>query len=350
MSPEVIELTGFAQQPAWLPWAVQYFFLIGLSVGAFLISVPAYVLRRSADEGAARAALMAALTTGFAAPVALVADLHNPDRFWHFYVYTQTDSWMAWGSFFLPVYVGLLALYGWLVFRPVLVQRACRTDMFGPVAGLLAGSGKPLWGVQRSVGWLAVVAAFLVALYTGAEVAVVAARPLWYTPLLPVLYLTTGVAGGAGLALWFARGNAARQGLLRWLCAALALTVLALVSWGLGLGGSEPAKALLRLATEYRPFAFGAWLALGLALPLILAWLGRAPMAAGLLALGGAWIWRWEIFMGGQAIPKNGAGFYGVHLAPGPEGLLGIVGTFGLWVLIALALTALLRPAANAQG
>ncbi len=350
MNPELLELTGFAHEPAWLPWAVQYFFLIGLSVGAFLITLPTYVLRRRSDDGTARAALIAALTTGLAAPIALLADLHQPDRFWHFYLYGQHTSWMAWGAFFLPAYAGLLTLYGWLCLRPELAARAGSGGPVGRIDGLLAGSGRRLPGAQRTVGWLTAGAAALVALYTGAEVAVVAARPLWHSALLPVVYLATGVAGGAGLALLFAnRAPAATQGLLRWLCVALALTGLTVIAWVLGLGGSGPARALLGLA-EHRPLTFGLWLTAGLLVPLALAWFGRAPVAAGLLAIAGAWMWRWEIFMGGQALPKNSAGFYGVHLSPGPEGLLGIVGTLGLWVLIALALTTLLRPTANAQG
>ncbi|SCZ62761.1 NrfD/PsrC family molybdoenzyme membrane anchor subunit [Thiohalomonas denitrificans] len=351
MNPEVLQLTGFSQQPAWLPWAVQYFFIIGLSVGAFLITLPAYVLRWSSDQRAARAALLVALTTGLAAPVALLADLHQPDRFWHFYAFGQGSSWMAWGSFFLPAYVGLLTLYGWLALRPELAQRARDPGPVGRLAGLLAGSGVALPRARRSVGWVTAIAAALVALYTGAEVAVVAARPLWHSALLPVVYLTTGIAGGAGLALLFAgRFETPRRTLFRWLWAALALTGLAVFAWMLGLSGSGTAHALLRLATEYRPMPFGLWLLVGLLLPLVLAWFHRAPIAAGLLAIAGAWMWRWEIFMAGQGIPKNDAGFYGVHLPLGPEGLLGIVGTLGLWVLIALALTALLRPTANVQG
>jgi tetrathionate reductase subunit C len=47
-----------------------------------------------------------------------------------------------------------------------------------------------------------------------------------------------------------------------------------------------------------------------------------------------AWMMRWTIFIGGQSIPKTGAGLYDYHLPLGGDGLLGIVGTLGLWIAL----------------
>ena len=38
MQTHIVEVINMPREVAWLPWAVQYFFLIGLSVGAFLLS------------------------------------------------------------------------------------------------------------------------------------------------------------------------------------------------------------------------------------------------------------------------------------------------------------------------
>ena len=51
---------------------------------------------------------------------------------------------------------------------------------------------------------------------------------------------------------------------------------------------------------------------------------------------------RWTILIGGQEVPKMGAGFYNYVLPMGFDGLLGIVGTLGLWVTLFIALTTLL--------
>ena len=45
--------------------------------------------------------------------------------------------------------------------------------------------------------------------------------------------------------------------------------------------------------------------------------------------------------MGGQEIPKTGAGSYSYSLPWGPDGLLGIVGTIGLCVFVYIVLTSL---------
>ncbi|WP_341648715.1 NrfD/PsrC family molybdoenzyme membrane anchor subunit [Thauera humireducens] len=74
--------------------------------------------------GTSRLALLGALVCGLAAPVALLADLHQPGRFWHFYAYFTPTSWMSWGAFFIPVYLVGLLTYAWLALRPDLAP--CR--------------------------------------------------------------------------------------------------------------------------------------------------------------------------------------------------------------------------------
>ena len=43
MTSTVTELLYVARDPAWAPWAVTYFFLIGLSYGALALSLPGIV-------------------------------------------------------------------------------------------------------------------------------------------------------------------------------------------------------------------------------------------------------------------------------------------------------------------
>lgn len=59
-------------------------------------------------------------------------------------------------------------------------------------------------------------------------------------------------------------------------------------------------------------------------------------LMTGLIALHSAWMMRWTILIGGQSIPKTGAGLYDYHLPLGSDGLLGIVGTLGLWIALLL--------------
>lgn len=362
MNPTIVETVNVAREVAWLPWAVQYFFLIGLSYGAFLLSLPGIVGRRPGWTGISRLALLGALLCGLTAPVALLADLHQPGRFYHFYLYFTPSSWMSWGAFFIPVYLTGLILYAWLALRPLLAQQAADGKLSPRLAALcrmLAYGGHESRGALLAAAILAFVGAALVALYTGMEVMVVQARPLWDTPLLPVQFVVTALAGGIGLTLLLQRFAPATAGapgtarLARALAATQLLALLVGAAWlALGLSGLSPshAQALAQVAPSASWKLTAVWAAGSAALTLWLAL--RHPgsgVLIGLLALHSAWMMRWTVFIGGQEVPKTGAGFYQYHLPLGHEGLLGIVGTFGLWIALFVALTALL-PVARLGG
>ncbi|MCK0510045.1 NrfD/PsrC family molybdoenzyme membrane anchor subunit [Aromatoleum buckelii] len=352
MNADIVETVNVAREIAWLPWAVQYFFLIGLSYGAFLVSLPGLVFRRAGWEGISRLALLAALVCGLTAPVALLADLHQPARFWHFYAYFTPTSWMSWGAFFIPVYLTGLILYAWLAYRPLLARHA---DEGGRLAGLarrIAYGGHESRNALVAAALLAFVGAALVALYTGVEVMLVRARPLWHTPLLPVQFFVTALAGGLGLTLLFNRGlpGGGEPGATRRMATALAATqFVALVVGGLwlalGLSGVSPthAQALAEVAPSANWQVSAVWAVAATVVTLLLAWKRPASgLLIGLLALHSAWMMRWTIFIGGQEVPKTGAGYYSYQLPLGPEGLMGIVGTVGLWIFLFVVLTTLL--------
>lgn len=351
METNIVETVNVVREVAWLPWAVQYFFLIGLSYGAFLLSLPGIVLRRPRWEGISRLALVAALVCGVTAPVALLADLHQPGRFWFFYAHFTPTSWMSWGAFFIPIYLAGLLLYAWLAFRPMLAAEGRQAGVLAAVARTLAFGGHDSRRALRAAAALALLGAALVALYTGVEVMVVRARPLWHTPLLPLQFFLTAFGGAVGLTMVFhhlARRADGEE--LRLMGRTLGWTQLAVLAAGgvwllLGLTGISPTHALALAqvadATQWRLTAL--WAVAATLATLWLAW--RRPgsgLLPGLLAMHSAWMMRWTIFIGGQTVPKTGAGLYSYQLPLGPEGLLGIVGTAGLWMFFLVLLTALL--------
>ena len=358
MNSSITEILYVTREIAWLPWAVQYFFLIGLSVGCFLLSLPGLALGRTDWTKPGRLALIAALTCGLVAPVALLADLHQPGRFLNFYLHPQASSWMSWGAFFIPLYLGGLLVYAWAVLRPDFAEAAKAGGPLARVHGLAGGSACP--SLVKAAAVLTGLGATLVMLYTGAEVMVVAARPLWHTPFLPAQFLATALAGSVGLVLVFNRvlggGDpgaevALNRTLARILAAVMALGVLWLL---LALSGLSPAHsdALAQVSASPSWQLTAVWAVTATLAPLMLAW--KRPSGSGLLtgliALHSAWMFRWTIFIGGQDIPKTGAGFYDYHLPLGPEGLLGIVGTAGLWLAVLILLTSVLPRLNPAKG
>ncbi len=347
MSIQIHELIGAAHDAVWLPWAVQYFFLVALSVAAFALSLPAFAFRSERFVALGRVALMTATTTGIVAPIALLADLHQPARFWHFYAYTQTDSWMAWGAFIVPLYVFLLVIYAWGVHRPAFYALGEEDWRFAGLFRVLSLGGATN-GFVPFVAGLTALAALGIATYSGVEVFVIRARPLWNTPLLPFQFVATGFVGALGVMLVLNRSLAGDRPLEmtmnRLLAVALAtVAALGLVWLALALSGVSPrhSAALASVAGFTMWQVIAVWAALAIAVPLALAVLvpARCGWITGLLAIHAAWMFRWTVFMGGQAVPKVGAGLYDAMLPEGIEGLMGVIGTFGLWLFLIIAYT-----------
>jgi tetrathionate reductase subunit C len=202
----------------------------------------------------------------------------------------------------------------------------------------------------KAAALLAGLGAVLVALYTGAEVAVIQARPLWNTPLLPLQFAVTAFAGAVGLALLFNRFGVRDAAANRRMAGVLAASQVVALAVGalwlaLGVSGISPvhAQALAEVGPSANWQVSAAWAVAATVLTLVLAWKWPGSgLVIGLLALHSAWMMRWSIFIGGQEVPKTGAGYYSYSLPLGPEGLMGIVGTAGLWVFLFVLITTLL--------
>lgn len=359
MNSAAIELLTPRYGIAWYPWAVQYFFMIAVSYSALLLTVPGLILGRRHFMALARVAMVVAVTCTLTGPVALLADLHQPLRFWHFYANLTPTSWMSIGSLLLPLYVLMVLFYGWLCWRPALQAQSGGTTLVARLSGWIS------LGDWQTPGWLrvpaglgALVLALGIMTYTGAEVAIIKARPLWHTVWLPVMFVLTGVVAAAGLTLLVNRVLADnspevnRQGLKVILVAMLLAAVVAALWLAGGLTGYSPSveQALMSLkrSSEWRLVAVYG-LAVGILLTLICAfqlfrsrWLSVAWIA-GLLAVHIGWTFRWMVLMEVQTVAKNTAGYYHYAIAAGSSGLLGILGTFGLW-LAALLIIDILVP------
>ena len=349
------ELLAPDQPITWLPWAVQYFFLIGLAYGALWLGA-ADLWRKAPDRRLQTLAAVLMMGAGLVAPIALTADLHQPARAWHFYAQTRFGSIMWYGAYLLPLFSLLSMGLGWLLIRPNLVRRGEDHDRVAALARLLCLGG---WSGERWLKPLALLAALSglsIALYTGLETMAVQARPLWHTPWLPWLLALSAVLAAQSALLLLNRLLAGWQqgteaGLLRQIRPTLGLLALSLLGWAL-LGGASAAEAaaLYRLDPSWRLAAHWLLLTLGLLGLLLLAghWLSPRLQSWGvaLLALHLVWGLRWLVLIQGQLAPKYGAGVYVYQIAWGPAGVLGILGTFGLLLALLVALSELVRAPA----
>lgn len=326
MSPMIIdEVLAQPQDITWLPWAVQYFFFIGIASCAVLLACAARWSQHRYREAFERICLFLALTCGIVAPLALTADLHQTARFWHFYAWPTPWSWMPWGALFLPLFTVFVGLW-FLLFHLRVV-----TERFTPLMRWIA-----LAAALTAVGLL---------LYTGREVSVVQARPIWFSygyPLVMFISAISALLALISLALHKHRycGKLLAKGQVVTL---LLLGAVALV-WLLGdtLSG-EALRQQWRLATDIRFYMlvmvtlWGVVLVLALAanrydFPLSL------TLASTLLVAALCWTLRWALLIGGQTVPKYNALINDYHLPPGTDGLLAIIGTFGLWFALMITI------------
>lgn len=328
---QITELLTPVYDAAWLPWAVQYFFLIGIAATAALTAAgAAFGEAGSSARRLLPAAVTVLLVCAIAAPVSLLADLHQPGRFWHFYTRLTPWSWMWLGALLLPVFTGLAVLF-------------CAAWWWG----------RMVW--VRLLGIALALSAVSILVYTGAEVMVLRARPLWHTPFLPLNFALTAWLGALGamflVARWLPGGlKALPVELLRRLSVtAVVMMLIGAGAWVLlGLLGQDPSfDAALRLFGGFpvwRASLAGAVIT-GLCM---IALLQRAPRtlaaplpsaALALTMLAAAWIFRWVVFMSVQGVPKYGAGLYLYDMPWGSDGLLGMIGVLGLCVALVAAVT-----------
>ncbi|MDU1083167.1 MAG: tetrathionate reductase subunit TtrC [Leclercia adecarboxylata] len=313
------EMLAQPQAITWLPWAVQYFFFIGIASCAVLLACAARWLRHRHSERFERVCLFIALTCGITAPLALTADLHQTARFWHFYAWPTPWSWMPWGALFLPLFTLLLGLW-FLLFH------------------LRKGNTRLLRGLALA----AALTAIGLLLYTGREVSVVRARPVWFSYWLPVAMFFSAMSALLALLGLVMRDLARR--LAQGQVVALVLLGAVMLAWSLGdtLSG-EALRQQWQLGGDIRLYLLTLMLLWAAALTVSLYASRYQPpffitLASALLVAILCWTLRWAVLMGGQIIPKYNALTNDYSLPMGTDGLLAIIGTFGLWLALMIIL------------
>lgn len=335
------EIMARPQEIAWLPWAVQYFFFIGLACGSVVIAVWLRWREPNKTVRLELAAVSLAVVSGTVAPLALSADLHQPARIWHFYAHFTPWSWMSLGSLFLPLFTLLVMSYFALLMRSRL--RAETLPFWARWLQIF-----PAWREEKWLRWVALatlLSAASILLYTGREVSVLRAQPLWYSLWLPWLLLLTAMqAVPPLLACWLRHEPQWQPRLAGYQAVSLLLLCFSCLGWWLD--GSTSSAALHRLASQGV-----VWLLAGIAvvvsilLLLALAWRVRSQAlgAKGLLgqcmvALLLCWGVRWLLLMQTQTLPKFNILTNPYVLPLGSEGLLAILGTLGLWIALIIGI------------
>lgn len=272
-----------------MPWTgtyAIYFVVIGISAALFFFSTLSWyreefrALRTSAFYGSFLLLAIGGLL--------LIGDLSKPLRFLNILnpAYLNFGSPLAWGSLNLILF-GLVSLAYFLMMRK-------NND----------GAGRTL----------AVVGAFLalgLPIYTGFDLTVHQSRPVWNSPLMPVLFVALSVVSGAAVATFLAKGEAkllrALRHIMLWASGAVAVMLVSLLGTTTYGGSGEELTFILMTSGTLGLIFIGLGIVLGTAVPVVLLLVpaGRQQggvMIAALLLLAGGVALRYSILIGGQLV------------------------------------------------
>ena len=265
---------------------VMYFFLGGLSVGAYLFSVAANYWKQEFKHLAKRSAVLSLIALAIGMFMLLI-HLGRPDRTWRIFTYFNPQSMLSWGAWILNIF-GLLALiYTCLLF----INKEIAAKKF-------AYLGLPF--------------ALLTAIYTAIHIARAPDKLLWHSTMMPVLFLNGAIISGiAGVMLFSANSNntalLSKLGrFVAWMVMVELCMVLAEVLMLLN-GGTESIAVAKFLVSGNIGFLFvGVEIVLGAVVPAAILLKAKPSallqIAASLLILIGIFAMRYVIVVGGQLI------------------------------------------------
>ncbi|QQK71875.1 cytochrome c nitrite reductase subunit NrfD [Pectobacterium versatile] len=178
-----------------------YLFLVGISAGLVTLSV---LLRRyhpeqaTADSTLMRTTLILAPCTIILGLLILVFHLTRPWTFWKLMFHYSFTSVMSVGVMLFQVYMAALAVWLVNIFSEqviVLQQRWLpKLNILPKVLGWLAP-------MQKSLDIVMLLLAVMLGAYTGFLLSALKTYPLLNNPILPALFLFSGVSSGAAVAL-----------------------------------------------------------------------------------------------------------------------------------------------------
>ena len=265
-----------------------YFFVIGILAGLSFMSYGSWITPalRPLREKAAYGSLVLLGIGG----LLLISDLSQPLRFLNVLnpAYLSFTSPLAWGSLNIAAF-GICSVLYILELRKD--EDSARGKTLALVTALLA-LGLPV--------------------YTGYDLSVHQSRPMWNTPIMPVLFVALAVASGSAVGALLTGGNEAAQKVLReymlWSTAAVGVILVSILGTT-NYGGSASELTFIIMTTGTMGLIFiGVGFLAGTAAPVVVLFLAHVrqqttglALAAVLILVGSAAL-RYALLMGPQQL------------------------------------------------
>ncbi|MGY3943477.1 cytochrome c nitrite reductase subunit NrfD [Aeromonas tecta] len=264
-----------------------YLFLLGISAGATALSV---LLRRQgagSESGIIKATAILAPLCVIVGLLILIFHLARPWTFWKLMFNYQFDSVMSMGVMLFQIYMAVLLAWLAVVFRTEV--EALRRKLLGDKLAFVDGLIGLLARFESLLAPLLLLLAVLLGAYTGFLLSALKTYPLLNNPVLPVLFLVSGIGSGIAatslLAVTLFKESHHSQGVSfvhRLERPILAVEVLLLVCFFTGLyfgGGQKEVAMWAAIGSGFWAQVF--WLGvvgIGMLLPQLLATLTPAPL------------------------------------------------------------------------
>lgn len=265
-----------------------YFFVVGILAGLSFLSYGSW-LTPALRPLREKAAYISVVLLGVGGAL-LIADLSQPLRFLNTLnpFYMHFTSPLAWGALNIAAF-GICSVLYILALRKGDEQRG---KLLALVTAALA-LGLPI--------------------YTGFDLSVHQSRPVWNTPVMPVLFVALAIASGSAVGSLLAGGNEAAQRVLReymlWSTAAVGVVLVAILGTT-NYGGAAEELTFQALTSGTMGMVFvGLGILAGIAAPvtlMLLAPVGKPQqgtlMISALLILVGSAALRYAILMAPQQL------------------------------------------------
>ena len=363
---------------------VTYPFISGLVAGSFVVSSLSHVFGQRKFDALAPLAVLVSLALLVSAPITVLSDARQP----HVAlteIFTRDHIPYSPLSMFIVVwltYVALMIAELYFTFRVPNARIAGTAGWRGRLhrlltLGRLDTSPAAAQRDRRVLVYLStfgIVLAFLFHGYIGFVFGATKARPLWATPLMPVLFIVSAMVSGIAL-MWLVYvlamafygqrpDRAITAGLLRYLVLFLLLDlfldVVDILTSAVPEYSQDPTYYGFYHLLLHGSFAvsyLGVQLSAGVILPLLL-WLVPAVRrsrwggaAICLVVLVGVYAMRWNVVLGGQAQSKISAGTLSISVPwTGYDSVQTVIGVFAVAFIVFMLLAWVFPWRAGPEG
>lgn len=312
-------ITNMTNNVPWGLWITIDLSSIALGAGAFTLSAVVYLFGLKRFQSIIRLAVYVGFIGYTCALLTLVMDIGRPDRFWHPWIYWNIHSVLWEITMCITIYLTIMVLE----FAPVLFEAKffnrwpwLRTiaNWMHKIAPLLALLGLMISLLHQSS--------------LGATYGIIKARPVWFKPSMPIMFILSAVAAGPAITMaialiteWITGKHLVPHDILRMIarfCGLASLVYGYIKFWDLAAttyyAHTPDVSSALNILNQQTPYTFTFWVGevlLGIVIPAVLFLTPRFNRNPVALVLGAACAFvgivinRWNVTVGGLFVPLS---------------------------------------------